>query len=63
MIHQQLSAAWASIKPKDIPFLRENADLRIVVNGIGDFSSYPPQQADYFGRAVELASATGIAAP
>jgi len=35
MIHQQLAAAWAGIQPQDIAFLSENADLRIVVNGIG----------------------------
>ena len=63
MIHQQLAAAWAGIKPQNIAFLRENADLRIVVNGIGDFSGSPAQLADNFGRAVELASANVIAAP
>jgi hypothetical protein len=63
MIHEQLAAAWAGIEPQDIAFLRENADLRIVVNGIGDFSGNPTQLADDFGRAVELASANVIAAP
>ena len=63
MIHQQLAAAWAGIKPQDIAFLRENADLRIVVNWIGDFSGNPSLLADDFRRAVELASANVIAAP
>ena len=31
MIHQQLAAAWTGIEPQDIAFLRENADLRIVI--------------------------------
>ena len=63
MIHQQLASAWTGIKPQYIAFLRKNADLRIVVNWIGDFSSSPAQLADDFRRAVELASANVIAAP
>lgn len=63
MIHQQLAAARAGIQPKDIAFLRENADLRIVIYGVGDFSGNPTQLADDFGRAIELASANVIAAP
>jgi hypothetical protein len=63
MIHQQFAAAWAGIKPQDIALLRENADLRIIVYRIGDFSGSPAQLADNFGRAVELASANVIAAP
>ena len=63
MIHQQLASAWTGIKPQYIAFLRKNADLRIVVNGIGDFSGSPAQLADDFRRAVELASANVIAAP
>ena len=63
VIHQQLAAAWAGIKPQNIAFLRENADLRIVVNWIGDFSGCPAQLTDDFRWAVELASANVIAAP
>ena len=63
MIHQQLASAWAGIKPQNIAFLRENADLRIVINGIGDFSGNPSLLADDFRRAVELASTNVIAAP
>lgn len=63
MIHQQLAAAWAGIEPQDIAFLSENADLRIVINWIGDFSRNSTQLADDFRRAIELATAYIIAAP
>ena len=63
VIHKQLAAAWAGIKPQNIAFLRENADLRIIVYRIGDFSSNPSLLADDFRRAVELAIADPIAAP
>ena len=63
MIHQQLTAAWTGIEPQDIALLRKNADLRIIVNGIRDFSGNPSLLTDDFGRTVELASANVIAAP
>jgi hypothetical protein len=63
MIHEQLAAAWAGIKPQNIAFLRENAYLRIIVYRIGDFSGNPSLLADDFRRAVELAPTNVIAAP